>query len=226
MALLERNNRVGNEERRAIRKEMATSQQIYRKRAQVEQRRVDTNITRLPFGNFYSSDQHFGTDASDLTVFDEHVKLVKETPGFVMTFGGDLVDGFNPAYLSTIVMHLLLPLHDQLIDFRDEYIEPLSKLGKVLGLVSNFTESHENWMMKLLAFNPYAVLTDRLNLDLIGNGGILGLHFPKGQEYLIRMFHNAPKRGSDKNPMGGPKNSEKVLEIGTAHICTPVSTST
>lgn len=193
------------------RKELALHIQQGKKETAVEVREAEVKFTEeLPKLVVLGSDYHLGSAYTNEQLIDEITGYVSETPGVGIIHLGDLIEGFNPAYVNTNVIGQTMPLHFQILDFKDRYIDPLADKGKLIAMVSAFSDSHELWLSRQTGLDPYAIFAYKTNVPVVGNGGILKLKFTNGNEIAIRMLHNA-KSGRETNPAGGVKRSDKQL---------------
>lgn len=186
--------------------------QLFREEFRLEKDQITITVEEKgPVLHYHLSDIHFGHDAVNYELFEQIVDYILETDNVIVTFYGDVVEGLQPEYLSTNVMHTLAPLDRQLFVFRDRYIRHLCKKGKIVSMVSQFSASHENWMLKLQSFDPYMILADGTDLTLVSNGGTITAYYPGKYVEVTRAFHNSPRGGNDLSPVGGLRASEKNL---------------
>lgn len=193
------------------------------KRIRGEQSRRAKQVTGQP-EVFYSQDGegptlhiaiadiHWGHEAVDYAGIERLRELILTTDRVRVSLLGDIVEGLQPEYLSTNVMHLIIQdTLEQLISFRDYFIKPLVEQGKLAAIVDDYTPSHDRWMSKLLGMNPNRVLTDGFEIKMVQNGGVITFTYPDGKEEKFRAYHNTAKSGTSVSPLTGLSNSETVM---------------
>ncbi len=164
-----------------------------------------------PFHIVHLSDIHFGAESVDYEYLDEVMRYILETPGVYVMFYGDLIEGFNKEYTDTNSANLLIPVEEQIIMLRERYLKPLHAAGKILSMVSRFTQSHEGWLLKQSNMDIYPLLTLDMSIPLVGNGGITEIVAKNDHVVRVRCFHNSPKGGNEMTPVSGLRNSEAPL---------------
>lgn len=210
--IFRRGNRMSEEERQKKRMEAMLREQRSRSELRREEDYVRVEIDKSgPFNIVHLSDIHFGHDAVDYSYLDKVMEYILDTDGVYLMLYGDLLEGFNKEYVDTNNQHILLPLDEQVLAFRERYLKPLYKKGKILGMVSRFTQSHENWTLKNDNLDLYPLLTVDMDIPLIGNGGILEVVSQDDHHVRIRCFHNPPRGGSEISPLSGLRGSESNL---------------
>lgn len=203
---------LSESERANLRMQEMRREQESRSKLRREQDYVRVEIDEDgPFHIVHLSDIHFGHDAVDYDYLDQVIGYILQTPGVYVMFYGDLIEGFNKEYTDTNNQHLLLPVEEQIITLRERYLKPLSEKGKILSMVSRFTQSHEGWLLKEANMDIYPLLTLDMNIPLVGNGGIVEVVAKDNHNVRIRCYHNSPKGGNEMAPVMGLRNSEAPL---------------
>lgn len=168
---------------------------------------------RRPVAILFAADLHAGSIATNHEKLLELRDYVLNTPDVYLFLAGDEVDGLKAKFVSTIMTRNPLNFQQQLEFFRELFIRPLHKAGKLLGMVTNYT-GHNGWPMDNETIDTWRILTEGMDIPKVRQTGHLNVKFPGSEPYHIQVFHKPPGR-SQFDPVHGLR--EKALSQSRPH---------
>ncbi len=172
------------------------------------------------------SDLHAFHEASSLKKMDQIWNEINQPNTFVV-FAGDIIEGIKQEYLGNTTS-TLLSMQEQIDSFREVWLKPLAKSGKILGMVTRFG-SHDDWPYDKTTINTYSSLTagltqpDGSSIPLIWNGGRLYLHFIESDlTFGIKLNHMVSGSGSTLNPVK-PLREQIIIEKIPRETTVPIA---
>jgi hypothetical protein len=154
----------------------------------------------IPRAILIMPDVHYGSLDVDYDLFEEHLRIVKETPNMFVAFDGDMVDNFNPRkYPDGMLRDGLTPQEQG-----EAMMEILLDLDRRSKLVAITWGNHEEFS-NVAGLSVFRNFARDLNAPIFGNGGGVINAVVGGVTYRIGLRHtfwensslnktNAPKR--------------------------------
>jgi hypothetical protein len=156
------------------------------------------------------SDMHLFAPETDNQKVDEILnKLDEENTYGIMC--GDFIEGVH-VHISEHTGKIHYTFGEQL-EIAQKRIEPYVKKGKILCMVGWY-DGHEGWAEKQATIEALRVLSNGLiqpdgsKIQSLFNGGRLEIKLSNGQDFILKLFHDAGGGGSDNiNPLGSQRNA-------------------
>lgn len=159
------------------------------------------------------SDWHLGSVASDWDEMERIRDYILSNPDILVIFAGDEIEGWTGGkHSQSIDAKVDMDAQDQIEYMWQEFFAPLANAGRVIGMVSEYW-GHPGWLSEKTV-NIWKTMIRDLDIDIIQNGGYIGLRFlgekkvdENGNENLghfIKVWHNPPK-GSSLDEVAGQR---------------------
>jgi hypothetical protein len=159
-----------------------------------------------PVGNRISivplHDIHLGAINSNKAKFEAYVDYIVNTPDTYTIGLGDLIENATKCSIGMGVYESEFDI-DQQVDQIADYLRPIAKAGKLLGLMPG---NHEYRTMKLVKLDPMYLVAKELGVPYLGWSGYFKFEVGN-QVYKAFTFHGASGAGSP----GGRINSIRKL---------------
>lgn len=191
-----------------------------------DQDHIDIFIGSEPVRIEFMSDIHIGSSIVDLDSVRARVEKIIDTPGMLVIFGGDVIDGVNKEYLDTMGEQAALAnVSTQIEAFQLAVFLPLFNAGKVLGAISGFS-GHEEWIRKATGLPPAKALYNNL-IPYLENGGEARIYSPdndpdeENPDLTLYLAHNDGGGNNPTDPFKGlrsaTENHPKVDGAASGH---------
>jgi hypothetical protein len=151
------------------------------------------------------SDLHLFNDASD----PKAAKQIREEinkPNTYVIFAGDLIEGIKEEHKETNGL-TFLTFQQQIDTFRETWLRPMVKDGKVLAMVTRYN-GHEGWPSDDGSLDAWASMTqgvtmnDGSRIPMIWNEGTLNVRFVEDRsEISLACYHQVAGAGTTNNPV-------------------------
>lgn len=159
------------------------------------------------------TDVHLGNRQCNIEHFKEFLNYILETPNCVTILNGDLAETATKVSVGSAMFEEDKNIPEQL-DELYRLLEPLAKVGKILGMGPG---NHEQRVAHMIGINPMQILAQRLDVPYFGYQGYFRLRV---QDVVYRVaFHHGVGGGSTT---GAKANSaeklNKVMPVADLYV--------